>query len=1369
LARVFISHAGEDVAQAAQLRKWLIEDGHEVFLDRDLRDGIVLGDEWEERLHERLRWADVMVCVITTAYVNSVWCSMEVGIARSQGSRLVPIRTEPGATHPALKQVQYADMTRDPDAARTALSEALRRVDQQHGLGWADNRSPFPGLRSFDTAMHRVFYGRDTEIAQLAKRLRSPAERTSNAVLLLVGPSGCGKSSLLRAGLLPTMAAEPDWWTLSAFTPGRDPVAALVRELAAAAKALGLDWPVGGARDRVDNGEVVELVDTLLFATPGSQRKRLLVNIDQLEELLVQTPPAELTSFASVLRTMLTGPVSVVATVRPEFLDRVLGHPALSSLSLPTHTLRPLRREALRSVIEGPARHAGLTVSAELVELLVNDTDSGDALPLLAFTLEQLAEGVSRGGELSRSRYDLLGGVRGALIHQADEALTDAIKATGRDQEAVLATLLRLVTVDEQNRPIRWHAKRAHLSAAEAVELDAFVAHRLFSVDTVGRDTTVSASHEAFFTEWPPLDTTIRNKASALRARHLVEDAAREWDTNSRPREKLWERGQLAAVMEDTGVQIRSRTLASPLVDLDPTTIEFLYLSHRRERIRRRRGVLAIAVATAMVMALVITIQQRANEAQLRLAVARQLQAQVDVARDTNPRLALALGVAAHHLQPDNDTRASLVETLMTTRYRGHLPFEKPVASTAFSPDGRVLAMGTDNAISPKNGGSIALWDFADPGQPRLFSSASSGISDTVSMVRFSPDGRTLLTAQRRDVLLWDVSDPTRPQQVGAMTIVGATQAFFSPDGRTVVLTDFNKDVIRWDITNPAQPRQIETLLRITDYVPKPDDIELGVLDMASSPNGRLGVTSSMEGGVTLWNSAKPNRPVQLVTPSDELIVRFIFSPDGRTLVINQETGPALWDLTDPARPQRLGEVSTTAGVRTMAFSPDGRMLAAALGDNSVGVWNVIDRAHPRLIGTPLGGHSDYPAALAFSPDGHTLVSVGERESLVWQATGPTRPRPLDPPVVSEPIDYPYPAYTEPTFSPDGRTLVTGNNTASQLWDITDQAGPRRIGPRLVGHKTPAQAAAFAADGRTLLTASEEQIIVWDVTDRARPVRIGHYAPPEVMTSFVVSDNRVVANTNSSTILIWDLTGRIDPKPTTGLRKTAGAMAMFGQSSPDGKTLVTEDSNIELWDASDPQNIHLVPTPALSSPEADAPVAFSPDADMLATSSADNRLHLWGISTPTEPRHLGTSIIDNHAQFHTMTYSHDGLMLATSSLDGTIALWDVIDPTKPRRLGEPTYSKHVFDTWLLRFSPNDQTLLIAGSNNDLDPRLILAPNDQLRETRSVIALWNLTQITDLRDQPVVHACAVIRHGLNQPEWNQYLPDLPFEETCPVSP
>jgi type II secretory pathway predicted ATPase ExeA len=371
MARVFVSHASEDRELADELHRWLTHDGHEVFLDHHPDGGIAVGEAWEQRLYERLRWADAMICLVTSAYLASPWCAAEVGVARSQGSRLLPLLAERGVEYPLLEWSQYADLVSDPVAARAAVAAALRRVDAAGGWGWPDDRSPFPGLRPFDVDQHRVFFGRAAEVEALAGLLRSPAERAGRRVLLVVGPSGCGKSSLVRAGLLPVVAEEPGWWTLPPLVPGADPVAVLIRELAAGARQLGLDWTVAQVRERLDKARLGELADELLLAAPGGgRRRRLLVVVDQFEELLTQAVPEARARFAELLRPALGNPLQVVATLRPEFLAQLLGSPELADLPTRVFTLRPLRREALATVIKGPARLAGIGIEEQLVDRL---------------------------------------------------------------------------------------------------------------------------------------------------------------------------------------------------------------------------------------------------------------------------------------------------------------------------------------------------------------------------------------------------------------------------------------------------------------------------------------------------------------------------------------------------------------------------------------------------------------------------------------------------------------------------------------------------------------------------------------------------------------------------------------------------------------------------------------------------------------------------------------------------------------------------------------------------------------------------------------------------------------------------------------
>jgi hypothetical protein len=103
VARVFISYASKDLALAQEVRRWLVEAGHEVFLGHDPRDGIAVGEQWRFRLNERLRWADAVICVVTSAALAStcvrprsrLLCCVAAGCYRFVRSRSSLIRCRP--------------------------------------------------------------------------------------------------------------------------------------------------------------------------------------------------------------------------------------------------------------------------------------------------------------------------------------------------------------------------------------------------------------------------------------------------------------------------------------------------------------------------------------------------------------------------------------------------------------------------------------------------------------------------------------------------------------------------------------------------------------------------------------------------------------------------------------------------------------------------------------------------------------------------------------------------------------------------------------------------------------------------------------------------------------------------------------------------------------------------------------------------------------------------------------------------------------------------------------------------------------------------------------------------------------------------
>ena len=150
---------------------------------------------------------------------------------------------------------------------------------------------------------------------------------------------------------------------------------------------------------------------------------------------------------------------------------------------------------------------------------------------------------------------------------------------------------------------------------------------------------------------------------------------------------------------------------------------------------------------------------------------------------------------------------------------------------------------------------------------------------------------------------------------------------------------------------------------------------------MAFSPDGQTLAAGSDDDKVWLWNFTDPAHPTRLgqpLTGPTGNVSSVAFSPDGQHPGRRQPRRQGLAvepHRPGPPHPARPAPDRPHQHVSSVAFSPDGQTLAAGSVDGTIWLWNLTDPARPTRLGQPLTGPTGPVDSVAFSPDGHTLAA----------------------------------------------------------------------------------------------------------------------------------------------------------------------------------------------------------------------------------------------------------------------------------------------------------------------------------------------------------------------------------------------------------
>lgn len=831
--------------------------------------------------------------------------------------------------------------------------------------------SPYKGLARFEERDADIFFGRESETAELLQILQT------EPIVAIVGDSGSGKSSLVQAGLAPQVRRQGledhKNWQIISLVPGDEPASNLLAALAGTEQRKHTEAPT-------DWLKLLQAALNAFFELPG---RGLLILFSQFEEMFALCrDEAQRTAVAEALAHAAEhnkNQFRLVMDMRSEFGSRVAALPGLTKLVKRPWVLKPPSPDHIRDIVEKPATHFGYSFQGpiadgspqhnqSLLDRILNDpllssetkrpkqqdlySRTPTPLPLLEFALERLwLTAVDRGSqEFTHDDYDRLGGLSGAIAQHAEDVYISVPTRPEFQEDSVPQS-----TVEQQSRDPQVIAERiftglvssrggvttrrprvrhdlevesGNVDVARKV-VDCLVGERLLAIRSDSSnlsESRVSIAHEVLI-HWPRFQSWLSENAETRALKEEFQNDVDRWQIGSGKRAPR-SRGNLPSV-KTQAEYLEWINVSKPSL----TLVQSDFVSAMRGAVSRNKLFRLGAIAgggwalSAMVIVAFLTVNYLAEKRDAIRQTVRSKTVSGVSARDLN-----SLQVKAAHFF----TQAAVLSSDVATSRNRQLAADLLVRNTRLAAvlehadhvNGALFDKTHDRILTWSKDKTLRVWN-AKTGEPK---SKTMEHEKAVGGAAFNDDASLILSwSHDGTIRIWDAG--TGRQLVQSMKHPGVEGARFNK-AETKVLS--------WG--NEVLPGGSDGTLRLWDASTCKEE-SISPLSHGKPVSGAVfndaetRVLSWGEKSLFQWDAVSGTQLEPSMRHDREVNGAAFVADDARILSWGEDGAIRFWDADNTS--DAIATMEHKAAVNGALFLPEESMVLSWADDATAKIWDV--------------------------------------------------------------------------------------------------------------------------------------------------------------------------------------------------------------------------------------------------------------------------------------------------------------------------------------------------------------------------------------------------------------------------------------------